>query len=431
MRETKRVVVLAIWAALLLAPMRLHAQPSNDDCSTPTVVTSLPYASSEDTSSATTAHSDPILCFSITQDLASVWYSFTPSTSGTIQIDTSGSNYKTDVSVWTGSCGSLTQVYCDAFGAASRTLDVTAATTYLIEVTAYEYNHVNGGALTLSLSAVPTPSNDSCAAAVTIGALPYSDTTDTRGATTDGSDPVQSCTGSQGTKSVWYKYAAPSDGVITVNGNFAASIRSPSSTVVAYTGTCGDLTEVRVAGGVLCVTYVNSANGYPILTHAGETFLFEVTDAYGDGGGLLTFDVDVGHDTIVKSLVPKTITIPAGQSSVTKKVPLLVTNGDATAPPGGRAVAITSVNGCGAIGADFDPKTAGDQTTLMLGAGKSAKAIITLQLSKDDYISPNKKSPDRCTLSVCADSPPGPYGEGTPSNNCTSTDINILDENDF
>ena len=46
-------------------------------------------------------------------------------------------------------------------------------------------------------------------------------------------------------------------------------------------------------------------------------------------------------------------------------------------------VTITSVSGCGAIGADFDSKTAGDQTTVNLGPGKSATATVSLQLSKD------------------------------------------------
>jgi hypothetical protein len=421
---------------MLLAPLRILAQPSNDDCSTPTVISSLPYTGSEDTSSATVGP-DPVLCYAITQDLASVWYSFTPATSGTIQIDTTGSDYRTDVSVWTGSCDSLTQVHCDDYGPTSRSLDVAAGTTYLIEVTAYYFNYVNGGTLHVGVSVVPAPSNDACAAATTIGGLPYSDTTDTRGATTESSDPVQSCTFTQGTKSVWYKYTAQNDGVITVIGNFAASVTNPNSTLVAYTGTCGALTEADVAAGIIystvspmCETYAFSPDGFPILTHTGETLFFEVTDLSGYGG-LLTFDAAVGHDTIVKSLAPAKIQIPAGQPSVTKKVSVLVTNGDAAVPGGERAVTITSVTGCGAIGADFDAKTAGDQLTVMLGPGKSAKATVTLQLSKDDYISPNGKSPDRCILTVCADYPWEHYGEGTPSNNCASASINIFDENDF
>jgi len=424
-------------AVLLVAP-RVNTQPSNDSCSTPTVIGSLPYTNSEDTSAATTDGSDPLRgCIPTTQDLASVWYSFTAAASGTIQIATTGSDYHTDVSVWTGSCGTLTEVYCDGLGPAVRSMDVTAGTAYLIEVTAYYYKHVNGGLLDIVISVVPPPSNDACSAATTIGALPFTDTIDTRGATTDGSDPIESCTGNQGTKSVWYKYTAPGDGFVAVGDLVNGT--DYFNTLVAYTGACGALTEVDIAGGILSSSThpmamcVSNSIGFhaAIPMRSGEALFVEITDDYFGYGGTLAFHADVGHDAIVKSLAPKRIKIPAGRSSVTKRASVLVTNGDVSAPPGGRMVTITSVSGCGAIGADFDSKTAGDQTTVNLGPGKSATATVSLQLSKDDYVSLNSKSPDRCTLSVCADSPSYIYDEGTPNNNCTSVDINIFDENDF
>src|SRR5882724_894324 len=58
-----------------------------------------------------------------------------------------------------------------------------------------------------------TPPNDDCAAATVITTLSFSDVVSTTKATTAGSDPIQSCTESQNSNSVWYTFTAPSDGI--------------------------------------------------------------------------------------------------------------------------------------------------------------------------------------------------------------------------
>src|SRR5439155_5146131 len=76
-----------------------------------------------------------------------VWYSFTPCGSGTVNIDTFGTNYDTVLSMFTGTCTSATQVACsdNAIGTQARLLNVpvTAGTTYLIKVA--DYNTTAGG----------------------------------------------------------------------------------------------------------------------------------------------------------------------------------------------------------------------------------------------------------------------------------------------
>lgn len=113
--------------------------PANDDCASPRSISTVPFTDSEDTTLATTSGADPTLC-SGSQGTNSVWYSITPSADSIYGIDTSGSSYDTVLSVFTGSCGALSQVACnDDFGNLGNksllTFQAHAGTTYLIEVT--------------------------------------------------------------------------------------------------------------------------------------------------------------------------------------------------------------------------------------------------------------------------------------------------------
>ena len=83
---------------------------------------------------------------------ASVWYAWTPTTSGTATIDTAGSSYDTLLAVYTGTgVGALTQrASNDDVGGglltSSVTLSVTAGTTYRIAVDGWRARQ---GAITL------------------------------------------------------------------------------------------------------------------------------------------------------------------------------------------------------------------------------------------------------------------------------------------
>jgi dockerin type I repeat protein len=117
--------------------------PANDACTTPAVVTA-PFTMSLVTTSATTGIFDPFPSCAFggsNQNTDSVWYSFTAPGNGFVNANTAGSNYDTVLTAYTGSCATLSEVACNddvVFGAnvTSRiTLQVTAGTTYLLEVT--------------------------------------------------------------------------------------------------------------------------------------------------------------------------------------------------------------------------------------------------------------------------------------------------------
>lgn len=112
--------------------LQAYFDPDNDQWSNRFVL-GKPYYSApwEDTTSATTSSDDPLTDYLIygynnTSNLGcaekqgdpansqSVWFSYTPTTSGVLWASTRGSNYNTTVSAWTGSPGSFVEQACSA-----------------------------------------------------------------------------------------------------------------------------------------------------------------------------------------------------------------------------------------------------------------------------------------------------------------------------
>jgi hypothetical protein len=127
---------------------------ANDDFDAATVITSTPYSDTIDASGATPAADDPVDCYGTH---GSVWYAFTPSASGTVDVSTAGSDYDTALGVYEGSRGSLAQVACendsDPMLTSHVSFQATAGSTYYVLVVS-----AGGGALrTLQLSVSLTP----------------------------------------------------------------------------------------------------------------------------------------------------------------------------------------------------------------------------------------------------------------------------------
>jgi pro-kumamolisin-like protein len=115
------------------------AAPANDNIANATAVTAPPYTNIVDNSAATPETTDPTPpCGMATQK--TVWWSFTPTTSGSVIISTIGSAYDTTLSVWTGTPGTLSNVGCNddvARGLYTQSLlsfSATAGTKYYILV---------------------------------------------------------------------------------------------------------------------------------------------------------------------------------------------------------------------------------------------------------------------------------------------------------
>jgi hypothetical protein len=150
--------------------------PANDNFANAISITGNTFTDAKDSSAATTETADPApLCTegSATNGRSnSIWYQFMPVTSGTANLDTSGSNFDTVLSIWTGSAGSFTAVACnngyDDPGIVVVTqltnVSLTGGTTYFIMLSSFGPHDPNpvafGGKSVLNFTftpAAPTP----------------------------------------------------------------------------------------------------------------------------------------------------------------------------------------------------------------------------------------------------------------------------------
>ena len=149
----------ALMGALLLcAPA--SGQPANDECVNATMVPSIPFTDSVDTTTATSNPADPSLGCNgngAQTDGNTVWYVWTPDEDITVNISTAGSTQAdggpldTAHGVFTGTCGDLTQVACVDVGANDDLLfEATAGETYYIKFGEF-LDGVGGGDLVVTI----------------------------------------------------------------------------------------------------------------------------------------------------------------------------------------------------------------------------------------------------------------------------------------
>src|SRR5437588_11088673 len=152
---------------------------------------------------------------------ASVWYSWTAPSTGTLTLNTTGSNFNTLLAVYTGSIVSgLTPVVSNDDASVSATTSqvvfgVTGGITYMIAVDGF-----NGatGSITVnwSLSSPTTaPPNDLFANAQVISGASGNTTGTNANASKEAGEPNH--VGNPGGASVWYSWTAPSDGQLTIS----------------------------------------------------------------------------------------------------------------------------------------------------------------------------------------------------------------------
>jgi hypothetical protein len=256
-----------------------QAAPPNDDFDQATVITSLPFTDSLDTTDATIEPDDPSGdCW---QNSHSVWYSFTPTEDIEAHIGTAGSGYDTVLAVWTGVRGALNEVACNDDNEDTSSLqadliiELSAGVTYFIEVMAFDTDE--GGQLEFLLELRPPPPNDDIDSATEIDSLSYYYYVYTVTATTAVDDPTPSCGASDPatqSNSIWYSFVPPNDGAITLSTE-----DSDYQTVVAvWEGDRGDLSELG------CSVAPDDSSLLLVPTTAGDRYWIEVTQ-YGDPGG--------------------------------------------------------------------------------------------------------------------------------------------------
>lgn len=116
--------------------------PANDDFNAAQVVNTKLYQDQANTTGAGDSSDDPVArACNLAPGLNSVWYTYTPASSGLVSMDTLGSNYDTYIAVWSGTRGALAPVACnDDYGGQQSRLeaDLTGGTTYSIQIAQYK-----------------------------------------------------------------------------------------------------------------------------------------------------------------------------------------------------------------------------------------------------------------------------------------------------
>lgn len=264
-RFTLTLLAVCGWFALG-SPSNALAQPANDNFGNATTVSSLPFSDSQDLSTATTDPGEPLFCGTQQTD----WYSFTPSSDVVVNATTVGSSvFSTNISVFRqdgSGFGGLTFLGCGQFGNSIQ-FHAHAGTTYYIQG-----GNVFGGfgTLQLNLTAIPPPPNDNFADAIPISGVPFSDSPDLTGATTEAGEPL-SCAPFIGT--AWYAFTP------TTSGSYSTGIFSGNGEIAVYTGSSlQNLTQVACGNqGGLSTWHADAGTTYYIQAGTLSGFGAQVT----------------------------------------------------------------------------------------------------------------------------------------------------------
>jgi hypothetical protein len=241
------VFALAGCLWLCLGGAASAAAPANDDFANAAVLTGLPANATGTNVDATSEAGEPphtdVLGYPAGGH--SVWWRWTAPSDGDVTIDTCGSDFNSNLAVYTGSSVvSLTLVAskelaldsCGAGSTAARKLSFAAHSgqVYRIAVDGAWRFDINGfpyrqsGSIALALRKSPRPPNDQFAKATAVGEGLGLWTN--AGASKETGEPNHA--GNPGGRSVWWKWRAPRDGVVsfdTCGGHF-------DTVLAVYTG---------------------------------------------------------------------------------------------------------------------------------------------------------------------------------------------------
>ena len=156
----KRLAIVGGIAAILNLAMispALAAAPGNDTYAGRTVIGSLPFTESVDTTEATTDADDADIngdCGAPATD-ASVWYELTAANDETLVVDVAASDYSAGVIIATGSPGTFSLVSC---GPGAVPFFATAGETYaILAFDDQEDGAGSGGTLEITVDTAPPP----------------------------------------------------------------------------------------------------------------------------------------------------------------------------------------------------------------------------------------------------------------------------------
>ncbi|TZF96103.1 T9SS type A sorting domain-containing protein [Chryseobacterium panacisoli] len=230
--------------------------PANDNCSGATPLTvGTDFASGATTSSNADSTTDGPVPSCDSDAIDNVWFTAVVPQSGNLTIEAkevSGSSFYDPVlTVYGGTCGSLTEISCsdDIYSPIVLT-GQTPGTTLYISVWKDDSFSDNGEFQISAYDPIP-PANDNCSGAtpLTVGTDFASGaiTASNAEATTDG--PVPSCN-SSAIDNVWFTAVVPQSGNLTIEAKEVSGSSFYDPVLTVYGGTCGSLTEISCSDDI-------------------------------------------------------------------------------------------------------------------------------------------------------------------------------------
>ena len=270
--------------------LEIETRPANDDFAEAELLEGpLPISASGNNFHATKETGEPN--HADNQGGASVWYSWTPDTSGLVSVDTCGSDVDNVVAVYTGDALDELVEIASQHGASCYpgslvTFAAAAGTTYRIAVDGWYGTVVPGltrGPYELHIGdPVLPPANDDFADAIALsGELPITASGETFVATKEPGEPDHA--GNAGGASVWYSWTPATSQQVAID-----TCGSGFDTVLGvYTGDLGALAEVASNDdGPLVGAFCNLTSLVVIDAVAGTTYHIAIDGFDGQEGGL-------------------------------------------------------------------------------------------------------------------------------------------------
>jgi hypothetical protein len=274
----KRALILFIFVFLAI---KGFAQPANNACasainlgtvSTTTTTTGTDVAATADQTSPS--------CHTYAKN---VWYKFTvPAAGGSYSVGVNcGTMVWPTVTVFSGSCGSFTEVACDVGGSTSSVASANCLTAgaYYISV-----DEDIGTAGTFSLTVTQTSSgstaaaNDACASAVNLGTAFTTTMVAGNNSCATADNDVASCFTAN--NNLWYKFTTGASAGYTAT--FTVATGGLTDPVISiFSGTCGAFTEVTCQNPFTTSGPV-TATASCLLPNT--TYYVEVDDDFGTAG---------------------------------------------------------------------------------------------------------------------------------------------------
>ena len=237
---------------------------------------------------------------------ASVWWSYTAPTSGTLVIETTGSNFDTLLGVYQGnSLGALQFIAGNDDNSGLQSLvafEATANETYAIAVDGFASDT---GSITLSLDILSgnVPGDNFQDAVEITGQLSLNNTIT---ATGEAGEPLH--VGIGNTKSVWWRWRASGGEQVTIN-----TFGSNYDTILAvYTGTSlASLSQVAANDDF------NSLQSQVSFTAAPDTTYFVAVDGFSGASGSVQLNIDGANivERLVSSTLPTSRSVRVGDSA--------------------------------------------------------------------------------------------------------------------